>query len=49
MNQQIENLKKICFLLGVDTEEYGLKDCELANSYLQRIIQTLGGEPNATL
>lgn len=44
MIEQIENLKKICFLLGVDTEEYGLKDCELANSYLQRIIQMLGGE-----
>ena len=44
MNQQKEKLKKICFLLGVDTEEYGLKDCELANSYLQRIIQMLGGE-----
>ena len=49
MNQQIENLKIICQLLGIDSGDYGLKDCELANLYLQRIIQTLGGEPNATL
>ena len=43
MEAQIENLKIICGLLGIDTAENGLKDCELANSYLQRIITMLGG------
>jgi len=43
MEQQIQNLKKICELLGLDTAENGLSGCELANSYLQRVIQFLGG------
>ena len=43
IEQQIQNLKKICELLGVDTSSQGLTDCALANSYLQRIIQMLGG------
>lgn len=43
MENQIQNLKTICQLLGIDTAENGLKDCELANSYLQRIITMLGG------
>jgi len=43
MFEQIENLRKICELLGIDTSTNGLTDCALANSYLQRIIQMLGG------
>nr|WP_316722695.1 hypothetical protein [Sulfurospirillum sp. 'SP'] len=43
MNEQIQNLKIICGLLGIDTSENGLTGCPLANSYLQRIIQFLGG------
>lgn len=43
MNEQIQNLKIICQLLGIDTSENGLTGCALGNSYLQRIIQCLGG------
>jgi len=43
MNDQIQNLKIICELLGIDTSDNGLTGCALANSYLQRIIQFLGG------
>ena len=43
MENQIENLKTICQLLGIDTAENGLSDCELANDYLHRIITFLGG------
>ena len=39
MNEQIQNLKTICGLLGIDTNENGLTGCALVNSYLQRIIQ----------
>ncbi len=43
MNDQIINLKNICVLLGIDISDNGLTGCALANSYLQRIIQFLGG------
>lgn len=43
MEQQILYLKQICELLGIDTADYGLTNCDLANSYLQRIILFLGG------
>lgn len=42
---QLENLKSICHLLGVDTAENGLKDCELMKDYLKRLNQILGGSP----
>ncbi|AFL69757.1 hypothetical protein Sulba_2490 [Sulfurospirillum barnesii SES-3] len=42
---QLENLKQICYLLGVDTAENGLKECELMKEYLKRLNQILGGSP----
>lgn len=44
MDTQIENLRKICQLLGIDTAENGLTECALANDYLHRIILILGGD-----
>lgn len=42
---QLENLKSICYLLGVYTAENGLKDCDLMKEYLKRLNQILGGSP----
>ena len=42
---QLENLKSICYLLGVNTAENGLKDCDLMKEYLKRLNQILGGSP----
>lgn len=43
MENMINDLKEICRLLGIDANENGLSDCDLAHDYLQRIIQFLGG------
>ncbi|MBN1839490.1 MAG: hypothetical protein JW802_05540 [Campylobacterales bacterium] len=42
---QLENLRMICYLLGVNTAENGLKDCDLMKEYLKRLNQILGGSP----
>lgn len=42
---QLENLKSICYLLGVNTAKNGLKDCDLMKEYLKRLNQILGGSP----
>lgn len=39
-----DNLKSICYLLGVDTSENGLKDCELSKNYVKRNGIMLGAE-----
>lgn len=43
MEEQLQLLKGICTLLGIDTNPNGLTECALAKSYLQRIIKFLGG------
>ncbi|WP_151897980.1 hypothetical protein [Sulfurospirillum diekertiae] len=41
-NEPNENLKLICYFLGVDINENGLKDCELSKDYVKRISTMLG-------
>ena len=52
-DNQLSNLKGICSLLGVDTSENGLKNCDLMKEYLKRLTSMFGGvsssEPNENL
>jgi hypothetical protein len=43
MENMINDLKGICQQLGINTDENGLTDCDLAHDYLQRITIFLGG------
>jgi len=42
MEQQLQYLRGICIVLGVDTSENGLSGCELFSEYLKRISLMLG-------
>lgn len=44
---QLDNLKSICQLLGVDTSNNGLKDCDLMKDYLKRLVSFFGGSPSS--
>lgn len=45
-SDQLTNLKSICQLLGVDTSENGLKDCDLMKEYLKRLVLNFGNTPS---
>ena len=53
VTDQPQNLKIICQLLGVDTAENGLIDCDLMKLYLKRVVSFFGGtfsdQPNENL
>ena len=44
MSEQLQNLRKICVIIGCDISGEGsYKNCALGNYYLRQILQMLGG------
>lgn len=46
LEDQNDNLKLICQLLGIDTSENGLTDCDLMKDYLKRLVSFFGCSPS---